>query len=431
MPPRFVVAERDQQFLLPPDMREWLPVGHLVWTVLDAVEVMDLAALRSSYRDDGTGRPAFDPSLMVALLLYGYCHGERSSRQLERRCVEDVAYRVIAGGHRPDHATIARFVVRHQGALARVFSEVVRLLAAEGLVRLGRLAVDGTKIEADASWRANRTLPQIEQMLSEAVATDAAEDDRFGDRRGDEIPDTLADPTGRRARLLAARERLAAEDRARIEAHQAKQQAWQQRNAAGGHAGRKPNPQPPQRRSAAEPRANVTDPDARVMRSKHTLITGYNAQAVVTDDQVIVGATVVQQSSDGGLLTTVLAECRTQLQAAQVKPALRTILADAGYASEDTFADGDADRLRLLIPITRHNKARQPHTAAAVRRLRHHRGRADYKMRKQTVEPTFGQLKTCQKMTRFNRRGLPACHTEWLLACAAHNLIKLHRHRSR
>jgi transposase len=155
MPPRFVTAERDQQFLLPPDMREWLPADHLVWTILDAVEVMNLEVFRSAYRDDGNGRPAFDPALMVALLLYGYCHGERSSRQLERRCVEDVAYRVIAGGHCPDHATIARFVLRHQAGLAHVFSEVVRLLAAEGLVRLGRLAVDGTKIEADASGLAN------------------------------------------------------------------------------------------------------------------------------------------------------------------------------------------------------------------------------------------------------------------------------------
>lgn len=427
MPPRFIAAERDQQFLLPPDMREWLPADHLVWTVLDAVEVMDLTAFRSVYRDDGTGRPAFDPALMVALLLYGYCHGERSSRQLERRCLEDVAYRVIAGGHEPDHATIARFVARHQGALALVFSEVVRLLAAEGLVRLGRLAVDGTKIVADASWLANKTLPQIEAMLAEAVATDAAEDERFGDRRGDELPPSLADPAGRRARLLAARDRLAAEERARVQSHATKQQGWQQRNADGGNAGKKPGAAPPKRPS--EPRANITDPDARVMRSKHTLVTGYNAQAVVTDDQVIVGATLVQQSSDGGLLTDVLDVCRTQLRLAQINPKLRTVLADAGYASEDTFADGDTDKLRLLIPITAHNKARQPHTAAAVRRLRHHRGRADYKVRKMTVEPTFGQLKTCQHMTRFTRRGLASCSTEWLLACAAHNLTKLHRHR--
>jgi transposase len=427
MPPRFVTAERDQQFLLPPDMREWLPDDHLVWTVLDAVEVMDLTAFRGAYRDDGNGRPAFDPALMVALVLYGYCHGERSSRQLERRCVEDVAYRVIAGGHRPDHATIARFVVRHQVALGRVFSDVVRLLAAEGLVKLGRLAVDGTKIEADASWSANKTLPQIEEMLAEAVAVDAAENERLGDQRGDELPPTLADPCGRRARLVAARDRLIAEDRARIEAHQAKQAAWQQRTAGGGSAGRKPGSTPPPPPST--PRANVTDPDARVMRRKHTLVTGYNAQAVVTDDQVIVGATVVQNSGDGGLLTGVLEVCRSQLQAAQMKPTMRTILADAGYGSEEIFAAGDADKLRLLIPIRSTNKARQPHTARAMRRLRHHRGRTDYKMRKVTIEPTFGQLKTRQNMNRFSRRGLDSCTTEWLLACAAHNLRKLHRQR--
>lgn len=432
MPPRFVTAERDQQFLLAPDMREWLPAGHLVWTVLDAVDVMDLTAFRYAYRDDGAGRPAFDPALMVALLLYGYCHGERSSRQLERRCVEDVAYRVVVGGHQPDHATIARFVARHQGALAVVFTEVVRLLAAEGLVRLGRLAVDGTKIEADASWQANKTLPQIEAMLVEAVATDAAEDERFGDRRGDELPETLAQPTGRRARLMAARDRLVAEDAARIAAHQAKVDAWAVRNADGGNAGRKPNPQPPAAsRSGAQPRASITDPDARVMRRKHALITGYNAQAVVTDDQIIVGATVVQQSPDQGLLPQVLDVCRTQLATATLEPRLRTVLADAGYASEDTFVAGDRDKLRLLIPIQSTNNAQRPHTAAAVRRLRHHRGRADYKMRKTTVEPAFGQLKTCQNMTRFSRRGLQACISEWLLACAAHNLNKLHRHRQR
>jgi transposase len=427
MPPRFVIAERDQQFLLPPDMREWLPAQHLVWTVLDAVEVMDLATFRTAYRDDGAGRPAFDPALMVALLLYGYCHGERSSRQLERRCVEDVAYRVIAGGHRPDHATIARFVVRHRAGLARVFSEVLRLLAAEGLVRLGRVAVDGTKIEADTSWQANKTLPQIEAMLAEAVATDEAEDERFGDRRGDELPPTLAEPTGRRARLLAARDRLAAEEHQRVQAHRARQQAWAERNADGGKAGRKPAPTPPALPS--EPRANVTDPDARVMRRKHTLVTGYNAQLVVTDDQVIVGATVVQQSSDGGLLPQILDVCRSQLMTATVEPELRTVLADAGYASEEVFASGDADNLRLLIPITRQNKATRQHTAAAMRRLRHPRGRADYKMRKQTVEPTIGQLKNRQQMTRFSRRGLDACTCEWLLACAAHNLTKLHRQR--
>jgi hypothetical protein len=364
---------------------------------------------------------------MVALLLYGYCQGERSSRLIERRCVEDVAYRVISGGHRPDHATIARFRARHEHALGVVFSEVLRLLAADGLLRLGRVAIDGTKIEADASWLANKTLPQIEEMLAEAAAVDAAEDVEFGDLRGDELPPTLADPTGRAARLAAARDRLIAQDAKRLADHQAKVEGWQERREQGGHAGRKPNPDAPAPKT--EPRANVTDPDARVVKSKHTLITGYNAQLVVTDDQIIVGAMVVQASPDLGLLPGVLDACRSQLASAAIKPRLRTVLADAGYGCEETFKTGDEAGLRLLIPLQTNNKARQRHTAAAVRRLRHHRGRADYKMRKQTVEPTIGQLKTCQQMTRFSRRGLEACTSEWLLACAAHNLTKLHRHR--
>jgi transposase len=429
MPPRFVSADRDQQFLLPPDMRDWLPSDHLVWLVLDAVEAMDLGVFRAAHRDDGQGRPAFDPALMVALLLYGYCHGERSSRQIERRCVEDIAYRVISGGHRPDHATIARFRARHDKALGVVFSEVLRLLAADGLVRLGRVAIDGTKIEADASWSANKTLPQIEEMLAEAAAADAAEDAELGDLRGDELPERLADPNGRRARLAAARERLIAEDAKRSADHQVKIDAWHGRQERGGRTGRKPNPEPPASRNA-EPRANITDPDARVVKSKHTRVTGYNAQLVVTEDQVIVGATVVQASPDVGLLPEVLDICRSQLRTATIDPTLRTVLADAGYACEETFAAGDADKLRLLIPLPSGNKAQRPHTAAAVRRLRHHRGRADYKIRKQTVEPTIGQLKTRQQITRFSRRGLDACTSEWLLACTAHNLTKLHRHRS-
>jgi transposase len=433
VPQRFVRAERDQQFLLPPDMREWLPEGHLVWLVVDAVGAMDLSRFRAQHRADGQGRPAFDPELMLTLLLYGYCQGERSSRLIERRCVEDVAYRVAAGGQQPDHATIARFRVRHESLIGIVFSEVLRLLAADGLVRLGRVAIDGTKIAADASWSANKTLPQIEQILAEAAQVDAAEDAEFGDARGDELPPALADPNGRAARLAAARDRLIAEDAAKTAAHQAKIDGWQERHERGGNAGRKPNPTPPASgsRSGAQPRANVTDPDARVMKSKHTLITGYNAQAVVTDDQVIVGAVVSQSSGDLGLLPGVLEVCASQLQAAGIKPALRTVLADAGYGCEDTFKAGDDAGLRLLIPLPSNNSARQPHTAKAVRRLRHHRGRADYKTRKTTVEPTFGQLKTCQDMTRFSRRGHDAVDSEFLLACAAHNLLKLHRNRRR
>jgi transposase len=430
MPQRFVSADRDQQFLLPPDMREWLPEDHLAWLVIDSVAQFDLAPFRRSYRDDGSGRPAFDPALMVALLLYGFCQGDRASRQIERRCVTDVAYRVIAGGHRPDHATIARFRVRHEARLGALFTDVLRLLAAEGMVSLGQISIDGTKVAADARWQANRTLPQIEKMLAEAAAADAADDEKLGEAQGDEPPATLAGRSERLKRLTAARDRLVAEDAARHDAQKAKIAAWEARRAAGSWHGRKPGDKPPRATvSGSEPRANLTDPDARMMRSKHSLITGYNAQIAVTSTQVIVAATVVQQSSDGGLLPSVIGVCRDQLTAAGIRPRLRTVLADTGYASEETFAFCDDQKLRLLAPLPRTRSKTKPHTAAAARRLRHHRGKADYKMRAQTVEPTFGQLKTCQNMTRFTRRGLPACSSEWLLACAAHNLTKLHRHR--
>jgi transposase len=150
MPQRFLRPDRDQQFLLAPDMREWLPADDLVWLVIDAVEQCDLAAFRAAHRADGQGRPAFDPALMAALLLYGYCQGVRSSRELERRCVRDVAFRVITGGHRPDHATVARFRARHETALETLFCEVLRLCAQAGMVNLALLALDGTKIGADA-----------------------------------------------------------------------------------------------------------------------------------------------------------------------------------------------------------------------------------------------------------------------------------------
>ena len=184
MPQNFLYPQRDQPLLLPVDMREWLPEDDLVFVVLDAVATLDLGGFRRRYRADGHGRAAFDPEMMVALLLYGYCQGERSSRVIEKRCVRDVGYRVIAGGLSPDHATIARFRARHQEALGGLFSQVLRLLAAEGMVSLGLLSLDGTKLAGNAAQKANRTLPQIEKVLAEAAAADAAEDARSRRRAG-------------------------------------------------------------------------------------------------------------------------------------------------------------------------------------------------------------------------------------------------------
>jgi transposase len=449
----FVGVDRDQPFLMPPDMREWLPEDDLAWVVLDAVDQCDLSAFVGVYREDGQGRAAFDPAMMVALLLYGYCQGVRSSREIERRCVRDVAFRVIAGGHRPDHATIARFRARHEAALQSLFTEVLRLCAQAGLVSLALLAIDGTKVAADASWSANRTLPQLEvelaeasaRMLAAAAAVDAAEDEAFGSARGDELPEPLRERGSRLARLRECRDRLATDEAAKVAAQQAKLDAWQARKDAGvARAGRRPNPEPKLSTGTGSPkRANTTDPDCRTMRAKDTMLAGYNAQVVVTTGQIIVGTTVLQDAVDRNVLHDVLDITREQLTNAGVTPRLRTVVADSGYATEDAFATAHEQKIRLLAPLAKDTRemrdggdpadgqdlGNRPETARGQRRLRHHRGRADYRQRGRTVEPVIGQLKTCQGITRFARRGHTAVTSEWHLACAAHNLLKLHRHR--
>src|SRR5205809_2038825 len=429
---------------LPVDMREWLPEDDLVFVVLDAVATLGLGEFRRRYRADGHGRAAFDPEMMVALLLYGYCQGERSSRVIEKRCVRDVAYRVITSGLRPDHATIARFRARHQQALGGLFSQVLRLLAAEGMVCLGTLSLDGTKLAGNAAQKAGKTLPQIEKLLAEAAKVDAAEDAQDGGNPQPATPRALARRAERRERLAAARDRLAAEDAARRAEQRAKVEAWEAAAAAGKPRGHRPGDEPPRpNRNNTEPRANITDPDVRVMCNQKGYVAGYNGQLVVTTGQVIVGAMLSQHPVDRTLLHPLLDRCRDQLTQAGIRPKLRTVLADSGYVSEETFTRADADGLRLLAPLAKDPGRRRirtpqrarhldrfPATARARRRLQHPRGREDYRIRARTVEPVFGQLKTCQKMTMMSRRGLTACQSEWLLACAAHNLRKLHRHHT-
>src|SRR5690348_3244780 len=290
---------------------------------------------------------------------------------------------------------LPRFRARHETALGGLFSQVLRLLAAEGMVSLGLLSLDGTKLAGNAAQKANKTLPQIEKILAEAAERDAAEDARYGDAAGAPTPRALARRAGRRERLAAARDRLAAEDRARRDAQRAKQQAW---DAAAAdrrpRPARRPADDPRTNRNNTEPRANITDPDVRVMRNHKGYVAGYHGQLVVTTDQVIVGAMLSQHPVDRTLLHPLLDRCRDQLVAAGIRPKLRTVLADSGYVSEDNFARADADGLRLLAalakdPGRRYLRAPQrarhldrfPAAARARRRLRHPRGRDDYKLR--------------------------------------------------
>jgi transposase len=205
----FLPCDRDQELLPPPSLREWLPDDHLAWFVLDAVDQLDLERFYAAYRRDGWGAAAHEPRMMVALLVYAYSIGVRSARGIERRCREDVAFRVITANQVPDHATIARFRARHEQAIGELFNGVLELCAEAGLVRVGVVAVDGTKIEANASHRAVRSYDQIVgEILAEAAETDAREDELFGEARGDELPVELSTTGQRRARLLEAKRRL-------------------------------------------------------------------------------------------------------------------------------------------------------------------------------------------------------------------------------
>jgi transposase len=209
MAPNFIECDREQAFLMPPSLHDWVAEDHLVWTILEAVEEMDLSGFYADYRADGHGRPAYDPKMMVALLLYAYAKGNRSSRGIERECQEDVAYRVICSNLVPDHSTIAEFRVRHEAALGEVFTSVLSLCRTAGLVRVGVVAVDGTKIAANAARTANRSYEQIaREILAEAAETDRREDELYGDARGDELPERLRTSAGRRAALREAKEEL-------------------------------------------------------------------------------------------------------------------------------------------------------------------------------------------------------------------------------
>src|SRR3954451_4069369 len=314
MAQNFLSCGRDQDFLMAPSVREWLPAGHLVWSLLDVVERLDLDAIYGEYRVDGSGRAAHDPGMMVALLLYAYAVGERSSRQIERRCVEDVAFRVVAANRAPDHSTIARFRVRHARRLADLFVQVLALCAKARMVRVGTVAVDGSKLAANAGLSANRCYPaireEVERILAEADAVDAAEDEQFGAARGDELPPELADPASRRARLDRAKRELEAEQAAREAEFQARMAARERhRERTGSYPpGRPPKPLDPAELEAGK--RNITDPDSRIMSARGAHVQAYNAQALVGEGRVILAAEVTNSGADSNQLQRMVARAR-------------------------------------------------------------------------------------------------------------------------
>jgi transposase len=435
MAQNFLTCDRERAYLMPPSLRDWLAADQLAWCVLDAVAEMDLSAVYGDYRADGHGRAAFDPAMMVALLLYAYAVGERSSRGIERRCQIDVGFRVIAANLVPDHATIARFRVRHQDALGELFGQVLGLCGRAGLVSLGVIALDGTRMAADASGRANRTYEQIAaEILAEADAVDAAEDALFGEARGDELPAELADPVSRRRRLREAKRRIDDEHRAARQAHQDTLAARAERETELGRklAGRKPKAPP--ERVDPQARMNVTDPDSRSVRTARGFIQGYNAQAVATAEQIIIAADVQIGGTDQGLLEPMIGAAADQLRAAGIEPDIDVAVADAGYWKAEQIQNLWRDGIQALVPPDGQTDGKDPDRRRQGGIYDHMRralagghGKALYGQRKQTIEPIFGQTKHNRRADRFHRRGLAACRSEWRLIAATHNLLKYWR----
>jgi transposase len=460
MSQNFLAADREQPYLLPPDVRDWLPERHFAWFVIDAVEHMDLAAFYAAYRADGHGRAAFEPSLMVAVLLYAYARGTRSSRAIERACEEDVAFRVIAAHQVPDHTTIARFRQRHQDALAGVFGEVLRLCVDAGLVDVSLVAVDGTKVHANASERATCDYEQIaREALAEADAIDAEEDERYGDRRGDELPEELATregrarwladakrrleerraqeakpiPASRPARLREAKRRLEEDHRVELRAN-ADYEAYRTRGVdrRGRKLGRPPKPfTPPE---VPQGKINTTDPDSRNVKTPRGWVQGYNAQAATTERQIVIAAELTNSSADFGQIAPTVDAARRELRAAGVADDPEVVLADAGYWHQHQMQRLAADGLQVLIPpdADKRRGTRPGWTGglyAFMRRvLETPAGGALYKKRQSMIEAVFAHTKFNRKIDRFQRRGRAACRSEWRLITATHNLLKLHQH---
>jgi transposase len=432
MAQNFIAADRDQAFLLPPDLRDWVGPGHLAWFVIDAVAGLDLAAFYGRYRHDGWGRPAYDPRLMVALLLYAYAKGIRSAREIERRCVEDVAFRVVAGNHAPDHATIARFRAEHQDALAGLFGQVLAMCRRAGLVRAGVVAVDSTKVAANASGLQNKSFEELARgILREAAEIDAAEDALYGEKRGDELPAELADAKTRRARIRELMDEL--EDERRAD-EQRREEMLARRAEHERRTGRRPPGRPPVERpkQSGVRRVNVTDPDSRPVKTPRGFIQGYNAHVVAADGQIIVAADVTVGTRDQGRLGPLVAAARAELAGVGGEDP-EVVLADAGYWAGGQITALEADAIRVLVPPDAHARAApNPRRRGGLyeqmrQRLKTDQGGALYKRRMTMIEPIFGQTKTNRRADRFQRRGLPAVRSEWRLIAATHNLLKLWR----
>ena len=420
----FRTYEPDQMLLLPPSLQDWVPDGHLARFISDMVDSMDVSEIEDAYTEE-RGYPPYHPCMMLKLLLYGYCTGTYSSRKIAAKLTDSVAFRFIAAGNEPDFRTISDFRKRHGRALNRLFDQVLQICREAGLVKLGRIAVDGTKIKANASkhkamsygrMKEKETAIQreVREILERAEQIDREEDQRYGpDRRGDELPAELATREGRLKKIREAKAALEAEARKKAEAE---------------------GQDPRQAKPPDKAQRNFTDPESKIQKSGDGYIQGYNAQVAVDDlFQVIVAQHVTPSAPDVHQLEPAITSIEKTLDA---KP--EAVLADAGYWSEENVRMAQSKGIEAFIATGRQKhgeeapapRGRPPKNLMLrdrmARKLRTRRGRKIYSRRKAIVEPVIGQIKQARGFRQFLRRGVARVGEEWALVCTAHNLLKLH-----
>jgi len=449
-PFRFKPYCPDQLLLLPPDMKQWLPEDDLAYFIMDVVGELELSPIYNSYSSSHGGQPPYSPRMMVSLILYAYCVGMPSSRKIEAATYTQVPFRVITADQHPDHDTIADFRKTHLKALAGLFVGVLQLCQKAGLVKLGHIALDGTKVKANASKhkamsynRMDKTLAQleaeVEQLLAEAQAVDEEEDARYGKgKRIEELPEDLRRRQDRIAKIQQAKQSL--EDEAQAKAD-AKRQAIQEQEEALKKAGKMRKGKPPKDPSDtpdSKAQRNFTDPESRIMKdgASKSFEQAYNCQ-IASDEQaqIIVGTNVTQETNDKQQVQPVIEDVKERTGQTPRKASL-----DAGYYSDDNVAYLESEGIDGYIATGRQKHGEKVPVAPRgripkdvtpkermARKLRTIRGRATYAKRKQIVEPVFGQIKEPRGFRRFSLRGLVNVTGEWDLICLTHNLLKLFR----
>ena len=431
----------DEELLLPPRLQDYVPSDHVSRFTLALVrESLDLGELTGSYRSD-LGQPPFDPRMMTALLLTGYAIGIYSSRRIAKACVERADFMMIVAGDAPDFRTISEFRRRHLEALAELFVQVLKLAEKAGLVKLGHVALDGTKIKANASkhkamsyermkTREAELKAEVDGWLAAAEAADAEEDKLYGNKRGDELPAWVADKQKRLAKLQEAKAALEAEAKAAADEETRRRMEAEEKRLAEGRKKNGRTPAPPREEPDGKAQRNFTDPDSRVLLTKDGFIQGYNAQAAVdAKAQIIVAHGLTNSMSDCDQLVPLVDGIEANLGR---KPSEAS--ADSGYLSEANLeALGDRE-IKPYIAIGRAKHAadnkrnfRGRLTQAMRTKLKRAGWRSRYRLRKQTVEPVFGQIKQARGFRQFLLRGIEAAKGEWAMVCTGHNLLKLAR----